>query len=214
MYLKNRKAGRAMVEKGVVNARFQILHLKHMEYLLAAKMRCRKLYIGITNPDPSYIRESVNDENRSTCGANPLTYLERYEMIQGAMEEFRVPAVEYDIVPFPINRPEYITLYTPEDAVYYLGICDGWEEEKLKILTGLGLKTEVLWRRNKDECGVTGTWIRSCIAMGEDWEHLVPKSVYQYVKEHNLEERIKRLQMQEAEEKRQEMPESLNEDID
>ena len=53
-----------MVEKGVVNARFQVLHLKHMEYLLAAKMRCQKLYIGITNPDPSYVRESVNDENR------------------------------------------------------------------------------------------------------------------------------------------------------
>lgn len=51
-----------MVEKGVVNARFQVLHLKHMEYLLAAKMRCQKLYIGITNPDPSYVRESVNDE--------------------------------------------------------------------------------------------------------------------------------------------------------
>ena len=38
-----------MVEKGVVNARFQIPHLKHIEYILAAKMRCQKLYIGITN---------------------------------------------------------------------------------------------------------------------------------------------------------------------
>ena len=118
-----------MVEKGVVNARFQVLHLKHMEYLLAAKMRCQKLYIGITNPDPSYVRESVNDENRSTRGANPLTYLERYEMIRLAMEEFGVPASEYEIMPFPINRPEYITQYVPEDGVYYLGICDGWEEE-------------------------------------------------------------------------------------
>ena len=75
-----------MVEKGVVNARFQIPHLKHIEYVLAAKMRCRKLYIGITNPDPSCVMESVNDEIRSTPAANPLTYLERYEMIRGAME--------------------------------------------------------------------------------------------------------------------------------
>lgn len=189
-----------MIEKGVVNARFQILHLKHMEYLLAAKMRCKKLYIGITNPDPSYIRESVNDESRSTPEANPLTYLERYEMIKGAMDEFKVPQSEYEIMPFPINRPEYITQYVPEDATYFLGICDGWEEEKLKILSGLGLRTEVLWRRNQEEAGVTGTWIRSCIASGEEWEHLVPRSVYQYITERNLEQRIKKLQQVQSQE--------------
>lgn len=61
-------------------------------------------------------------------------------MIRLAMEEFGVPASEYEIMPFPINRPEYITQYVPEDGVYYLGICDGWEEEKLKILNSLGLK--------------------------------------------------------------------------
>lgn len=189
-----------MIEKGVVNARFQILHLKHMEYLLAAKMRCKKLYIGITNPDLSYIRESVNDESRSTPEANPLTYLERYEMIKGAMDEFKVPQSEYEIMPFPINRPEYITQYVPEDATYFLGICDGWEEEKLKILSGLGLRTEVLWRRNQEEAGVTGTWIRSCIASGEEWEHLVPRSVYQYITERNLEQRIKKLQQVQSQE--------------
>ena len=48
--------GIQMTETGVVNARFQIPHLKHIEYVLAAKMRCRKLYIGITNPDPSCVR--------------------------------------------------------------------------------------------------------------------------------------------------------------
>lgn len=194
------KGERYLTEKGVVNARFQVPHLKHMEYILAAKMRCRKLYIGVTNPDESYIRESVNDEKRSTPEANPLTYLERYEMIRLAMEEFKVPASEYEIMPFPINRPEYITKYVPEDAVYYLGICDGWEEEKLKILTGLGLKTEVLWRRSREESGATGAWVRSCIASGEDWEHLVPKCVYRYITEKGIDERIKRLQEPKAEE--------------
>ena len=36
-----------MIEKGLVYGRFQILHLKHVEYILAAKMRCKRLYIGI-----------------------------------------------------------------------------------------------------------------------------------------------------------------------
>lgn len=179
-----------MIETGVANARFQVLHLKHMEYLLAAKMRCRKLYIGITNPDPSYVRESVNDEERSTESANPLTYFERYEMIKGAMKEFGVPENEFDVIPFPINRPEYILQYAPKDAVYYLGICDGWDEEKYKILIGLGLKVEVLWRRTLEEKGVTGAWIRSCIATNQEWAHLVPKSVYEYITENGLDKRI------------------------
>ena len=54
-----------MIETGVVNGRFQVLHLKHMEYILAAKMRCRKLYIGLTNPDERMTGDSVNDQNRS-----------------------------------------------------------------------------------------------------------------------------------------------------
>lgn len=197
--------GVQLTEKGVVLARFQIPHLKHIEYILAAKMRCRRLYIGITNPDPSCFKDSVNDEMRSMPEANPLTYLERYEMIQGAMDEFNVPAAAYAIVPFPLHRPELITQYTPEDATYYLGICDGWDEEKLKILKGLGLKTEILWRRDKQECGVTGTWIRSCIAMGEEWEHMVPKNVYQYVTEHDIDRRIRQLYKQREQEKNQEV---------
>lgn len=190
-----------MVETGVINARFQVLHLKHMEYILAAKMRCTKLFIGITNPDPSYVRESVNDMNRSTKSANPLTYYERYEMIRGALKEFGVPASEFDVIPFPINRPEYILQYAPSDAAYYLGICDEWDEEKLKILKGLGLRTEVLWRRNREKSGVTASWIRSCIATGEDWAHLVPKFVYEYLTTHQLDERIKRLERIRIEEK-------------
>ena len=77
-----------MIDIGVVHGRFQPLHLKHMEYILAAKMRCRKLYIGITNPDNLHTRESVHDIRRSERSANPLTYFERYEMIRGAMAEF------------------------------------------------------------------------------------------------------------------------------
>ncbi|MEG1716134.1 MAG: hypothetical protein RR275_04930 [Lachnospiraceae bacterium] len=62
-----------MVELGVVYGRFQIFHLKHLEYVLAAKMRCKKLVIGIASPDNRYIRESVNDEYRTTREANPFT---------------------------------------------------------------------------------------------------------------------------------------------
>ena len=64
-----------MIETGVIHGRFQVLHLKHMEYILAAKMRCRKLYIGITNPDSMHTRDSVNDINRSAKSATRLPIL-------------------------------------------------------------------------------------------------------------------------------------------
>lgn len=190
-----------MIETGVIHGRFQVLHLKHMEYLLAAKMRCSKLFIGITNPDNMYVLDSENDMNRSTRSANPLTYFERYEMIRGAMKEFKVPESEFDIIPFPINRPEYITEYSPKDAVYYMGICDEWDEEKYKILKGLGLDVDVLWRRNQDEKGVTASLIRRYIATGQEWADLVPKSVYSYITKRHLDERIKRLELMRIEEK-------------
>lgn len=184
-----------MVATGVVNGRFQVFHLKHMEYLLAAKMRCNKLYIGLTNPDNTYVRETVNDENRSAKSANPLTYYERCQMIRGALREFNVPDVEYEFIPFPINRPDYILQYAPQDAVYYTGICDEWDEEKYKILRSLGLEIEILWRRGPEEKGVTASWIRSCIATDEEWAHLVPKSVYEYLTGNDLDLRIRRLEL-------------------
>ncbi|MEG0356005.1 MAG: nicotinate-nucleotide adenylyltransferase, partial [Lachnospiraceae bacterium] len=55
-----------MVKIGLIHGRFQVLHLKHMEYILAAKMRCNTLYIGITNPDDRDVRETDNDLQRST----------------------------------------------------------------------------------------------------------------------------------------------------
>lgn len=190
-----------MIETGVVNGRFQVLHLKHMEYILAAKMRCRKLYIGLTNPDGRMTGDSVNDQNRSTKAANPLTYFERYEMIKGAMQEFKVPEQEYDILPFPINFPEYIANYMPEDATYFMGFSDAWDEEKYKILRSLKLDVEVLWRREEKDRGVSASWVRSCIAMDEEWAHLVPKSVYKYLTETHLVDRIKHLEKIRIEEK-------------
>ena len=190
-----------MINTGVVNGRFQVLHFKHMEYLLAAKMRCRKLYIGLTNPDSMYTRESVNDEDRSARSANPLSYYERCQMIRGALTEFNVPETEFEFVPFPINRPEYILQYLPKEAVYFVGMFDAWDEEKYKILRSLELEIEILWRKTPEEKGVSSAWIRSLIATGEEWSHLVPKSVFEYLTVNHLDKKIKRLEMMRIEEK-------------
>ena len=117
-----------MTETGVIHGRFQVLHLKHMEYLLAAKMRCRTLYVGITHPDiTAYAAVSPLDEHGITKTDNPLTYLERYQMIRDALLDFGVKREEFEIVPFPISSPDILRQYAPSDAVYYMSICSAWD---------------------------------------------------------------------------------------
>lgn len=178
------------VRTGVVHGRFQVLHLKELEYILAAKMRCSKLYIGITNPDHAYTRETIQDLERSKKINNPMTFLERYEMIERALLEFGVQREAFDIIPFPINRPDILLEYAPEDARYFMTIHDAWGEEKYKILTELGLDVEVLWRRSLNDKGISGAEVRRKIGFYKPWEHLVPRAVYDYIVEHKIDERI------------------------
>ena len=183
-----------MVETGVVFGRFQIFHLKQMEYLLAAKMRCNKLYIGITHSDiVSFAATSPLDEHGTTRRDNPMTYFERSEMIRNALLDFGVKRKEFEIIPFPISQPDLILQYAPRDAVYFMSLCSEWDEEKYQILQGLGLNIEVLWRRSGEEKGISGTEIRRLIARNKPWQQHVPKSVATYIESHGIDMRIREL---------------------
>ena len=183
-----------MIEMGVIHGRFQVLHLKHMEYLLAAKMRCRTLYVGITHPDISaYPATSPLDKHGRTKADNPLTYIERYEMIHDALLDFGVKREEFEIIPFPVSNPELLLQYAPADAVYYMSICSAWDEEKYQILCSLGLNVEVLWRRTEEEKGITGSELRGLIAREKEWKKYVPRTVAGYLEENGIDQRIRQL---------------------
>jgi cytidyltransferase-like protein len=178
---------------GVIHGRFQVLHLGHMEYLLAGQERCDFLYIGITNPDPHLTATSKADEVRSTRSANPMTYYERLEMIRDAMVESGVLRNQFEIVPFPINFPDLLHYYVPTSAIFYVTIYDDWGREKLNVLKEQGLIVEVMWERSMSERLTTGKQVRALIARDGDWHHLVPGSVQRYIETHSLVGRIKEL---------------------
>lgn len=178
-----------MRETGVIHGRFQVLHNDHLKYLLAGKERCRHLVIGITNPDPTHTGEDGSDPDRSSKDANPLTYYERYGMIRRTMAAEGLRE-EISIVPFPINFPELYHHYLPLDAVFFLTIYDRWGERKLELFEELGLETEVLWRRPLSEKGLRAGDIRSRIARGEQWEHLVPRAVAEYLRAEKIVARL------------------------
>jgi|PlaIllAssembly_1097288.scaffolds.fasta_scaffold426424_1 nicotinamide-nucleotide adenylyltransferase len=182
-----------MVETGVIHGRFQILHNDHMKYLLAGKAKCRHIVVGITNPDPSLTREDPADPLRSLPLANPLTYFERYLMVQAALLEAELTSAEFSIVPFPINLPELYRHYVPMDSTFFLTLYDEWGERKLQHFRNLGLKIDILWKKPRDQKGLTSTEIREKMLRQEPWERLVPTSTAVLMKQWGIPSRLRKM---------------------
>ncbi|PLX83214.1 MAG: nicotinate-nucleotide adenylyltransferase [Desulfuromonas sp.] len=181
---------------GVIHGRFQVLHNDHLRYLLAGKAICDHLVVGITNPDPTHTRKEEADPKRSSALANPLTYFERLLLVRRTLEEAGVGPAEFSVVPLPINLPELYRYYTPADAVFFLSIYDDWGRKKLEYFRSLGLETHVLWEVRPEEKGISAAEVRSRMAAGEPWEHLVPPGVAALVKAWDLPTRLRNLQGQ------------------
>jgi nicotinamide mononucleotide adenylyltransferase len=180
-----------MTDTGVVHGRFQLFHLDHLKYVLAAKERCRHLVVGITNPDPTLTKFDAANPHRSSEVDNPLTFYERYVMLRETLLEARLDFREFSLVPLPINFPELYRYYVPLDATFYLTIYDEWGERKLAMFTSLGLTVDVLWRRPASEKGLTATALRRLMGQGQPWEYLVPPAMARLVKDMGLEERLR-----------------------
>jgi nicotinamide-nucleotide adenylyltransferase len=164
-------------ETGVIHGRFQILHNDHLAYLLAGYELCNHLVVGITNPDPQLTRDDEADRKRSTVKANPLTYYERYLMVQAALISAGVPLSRFSIVPFPVNLPELYRYYVPMDAVFFLSIYDDWGRRKQGQFQKLGLKLHILRDVSPEDKGISAVDIRTRLLQGTPWQHLVPPAV-------------------------------------
>ncbi len=179
-----------MTDTGVVHGRFQLFHLDHLKYVLAAKERCRHLVVGITNPDPTLTKFDAADPHRNSEVDNPLTFYERYLMLHEVLLEQGLDYRDFSLVPLPINFPELYRYYVPLDATFFLTIYDDWGERKLAMFTSLGLKVDILWRKSASEKGLTATAVRRLMGLGQPWEHLVPPAVARLVRDLGLAERL------------------------
>jgi nicotinamide-nucleotide adenylyltransferase len=182
-----------MLDMGVAHGRFQIFHNDHLKYLQAAKARCRHLVVAITNPDPTLTRFDPADPSRSLPARNPLSYYERYRIINRALEEQGWVRQDFSLVPLPINFPDLYQYYVPLTATFFLTIYDDWGERKLQMFHSLRLTTEVLWRRSLAEKGLTGTHIRRLMVLQEDWAHLVPPGAAEMLAWFKIPQRLRQL---------------------
>ena len=180
-----------MVELGFIHGRFQLFHNDHLRYALLAKQQCEKLIVGITSPEnASLIREEV-DPHRSEAASNPFTYYERFNMVKLALLGAGLKREDFEIVPYPIERPEILYNYVPLGATSFFTIYDDWGYEKLNRLKNLGYGTVVLFdTRQKAMCS---TEIRQKMVNGDTWKQMVPEAVYHYVVENNLVDKVKQV---------------------
>jgi len=180
--------------EGVIHGRFQVLHNDHLKYLLAGQALCRHLVVGITNPDPSLIKDEPADPHRSGLDANPLTYLERYRLVWAALTEAGYGLNDLSVVPFPISSPENYKYYLPMEAVFFLSIYDDWGRQKKKYFKSLGLNVHVLREVGPEEKGISSNEVRRRMAGGLPWEHLVPRAVAFLLNEWDIPHRLRSMQ--------------------
>ena len=176
---------------GLIHGRFQVLHNDHLKYLLAGKALCDRLIVGVTNPDESSTTDEPSDPHRSDARNNPLTYAEREAMIRAALTEAGVPKTDFDVIPFPICKPEQVAAIAPRDAVYYLTIYDDWGPGKTEPFQGAGTDHP----RHVGAAPVPkGPWpARTCAgpsAKGAKYRSIVPPAVADMVEKWNLQERF------------------------
>lgn len=178
-----------MVRVGAVCGRFQIFHLDHLRYVLAAKEQCEHLIVGITSPDSSVAPVEKADLNRGKRESNPCTYYERMKMIEASLLEAGIKRTDFDIVPFPIGRPELLRFYIPDGVPIFVTILDEWGRCKTQRLQEFGYPVHVLWENT--EKLISSTMIRQCIAVGTEWKQYTPEAVYRYVVDHKIDLRIR-----------------------
>jgi nicotinamide mononucleotide adenylyltransferase len=182
-----------MHDEGVIHGRFQVLHKDHLAYLLDGKSRCRRLIVGITNPDPRLTADDAADPHRSRPDANPLTYYERHTLVHAVLDEAGLAPADFTVVPFPINFPGLYHCYVPLAAMFFVSVYDAWGRKKLERFRELGLRTEVLSERPIDRKGISATDVRARMAGGEPWEDLVPPAARRLLLAWDIPERLRRL---------------------
>jgi nicotinamide-nucleotide adenylyltransferase len=164
----------------MMQGRFQPFHLGHLNYLRVIIQRPEPFIVGITNPDPTFIRQETESEHRHLPGSNPFSYFQRYLMVREVLRDEQVPVDRYAIMPFPINVPEAWKHYLPVNIVQYVPVFSDWERLKAKRLGEHGFEVVEIadWEKS-----ISATDIRKLIQDHDDsWEKLVPPGVVRVIR--------------------------------
>lgn len=162
---------------GLYIGRFQPFHLGHLEAVKFALSQVENLWIGI------------GSSNKSNEKRNPFTADERKEMIISSLDEktkkriqiYYIPDIgEHEKWTYSIDYivPKYDVVFSNDDFTQTL-----YQKRGIKVIP-VSLKE----REN-----LSGTNIREKIAMGRNWEELVPEGTKKVLLKIEAERRLSKI---------------------
>ena len=158
--------------RGMIHGRFQPFHNGHLEYLRGAAERSDEVFVGITNPDPTRIKEEPSDPLRHLPESNPFSYVERLLMVTAVAEDEGILA---HVIPFPVNEPELWAAYVPHGVTQFLRLFSDWGGTKLERMREAGYEVIILDKGASKE--ISGAEVRAAMREGRAWQELVPPGV-------------------------------------
>jgi nicotinamide-nucleotide adenylyltransferase len=161
----------------MIHGRFQPFHNGHLEYLRGAAAQSDEVFVGITNPDPSRVKEEPSDPLRHLRESNPFSYVERLLMVKAVAED---EGIRVHVIPFPVNEPELWAAYVPAGVTQYLRLFSEWGGTKLDRMREAGYEIVILDEGVDKE--ISGADVRAAIREGRDWEALVPSGVSRVIR--------------------------------
>ena len=162
---------------GMIHGRFQPFHNGHLEYLRGAAARSDAVFVGITNPDPTRIKEEPSDPLRHLPESNPFSYVERLLMVAEVAHD---EGIQAHVIPFPVNEPELWSAYVPASVTQFLRLFSEWGGTKLERMRDAGYDIFILDEGVEKE--ISGADVRAAMRSGEDWESLVPPGVVRVIR--------------------------------
>lgn len=170
------------VKQGSVHGRFQPFHNGHLDYVLEAFNHAEFIWVGLTQ---IFIPRSdlLNESSRERATSNPLTFLERYDLVEAALIDAGIARRRFRITPFPIESPERLREFIPPACLCFTTLVNEWNDEKVKRLNENGFPTKILSLSVPDNMRVTsGTEIRRLIRANDpSWGRFVPPRVAEII---------------------------------
>jgi len=165
--------------RGLLIGRYQPFHLGHLHCIEDVLKRLPEVIIGIGSAQFSHTLH------------NPFTAGERITMIRLAMDEARIDASKYYVIPIRDLRIHdlwvaHVVSQTPRFEVVFSN-----EPVTSRLFKEAGFRVEPLPFYDREV--YSATEIRERVVRGEDWDKLVPTSVAAYIKRIFGDERLREL---------------------
>jgi len=163
--------------KALFIGRFQPLHNGHLQIMKHASKEYNEVIIGIGSSQYSHTLE------------NPFNSDERTLMIKKALEYEKITNYSIVLIPDIHNYPKWVSHVTSIITNFDVVLSNSNLTKRLFSKKGYVVKKTPIYDRDK----YSGKEIRKRIINDEQWEDLVPESIFRIIKTINGVNRLKEL---------------------